>query len=322
MKLRIHVCLGTVLPLISSLSVFFVVLYLTRSSVSILIAFALGICAFSLHETLNTSKETFWRLPFPTLAHFGVVGLYCASLIITMFSTGSNVIFASWSSINIQSFLQFIAAVLLTHFFPGYVILQLILGKSKISMTTIVVFSYLTSTFSMAIFGFSLSWLCVPLPMFGKPIILLFNVILLAIYVISRFNKEQCSLSTKIDVSYNQIVLMSIIAFFAVATFSVYFSVPSSPRSDAFEHLGSANKILKGLFPWDLEGSGFYPFLFHFYFASFFSISSLTLVNSYILLVPFIVMVPLAFTPCLNHLVNFRKKFQLWEPHSLVLAQA
>ena len=297
-----------IVPLVCSISVFLVAVSLTRLSVSILLALALGICAFSLHAILNKSKDSFLRFSLPFPARLGIIGLCFISLISMAFGAVSTTIFVSWDSVNVQALLQFIAVVFLTNFFPGYVFLKLILSGSKISLTGIIVFSFLISTFSLSIIGVSLAFLGFQLQILCRTVTILLNAILLAIYIIYEFKNKRRSSRTEISLSHNQLLMISVIGFFIVAIFSVYFSVLSSPRSDDFLHIADASKILRGSYPWDLTGNISSPFLFYFYLASFFSVSSLPIINSYVLLMPFIIMLPLAFYLMLQSFRQLPKK--------------
>lgn len=286
--------------------VFIMVSLLTNLPITIVLAISAGFIALLLYIVLSKPEKS-WTisLPVPFVLIFTV--FYIFSLIVFICSPVSELVFLSWDSIDSIMMMQFAALVLLTSFFPGYVIIKIFNPQIQIGLSATIVLSFLISTFSLSIISVLLTFFCDSLNSYTKLFIISLNVILLISYLFLNRSKVKLSIKTKMAISYQNLLISAIIIFFLISVYIVYFSVLSSPRSDCFSHVGDANKILKGIFPWEPGGTITYPFLFHFNLATHFSASSLPIVNSYTLLVTFVSLIPLSFYSMLKSFDNLPK---------------
>ncbi len=287
--------------------VFIMVSLLTNLPITIVLAISTGFIAILLYITLSKQEKS-WIISFPASFPLIFIGIYIFFLIIFIYSPTSDLMFLNWNSFNSIILLQFVALVLLTSFFPGYLIMKIFMSQTKIDFSASIVFSFLIGTFSLSIISLLMALFIDSWDLYTKFVTLAFNVILLISYLFLNRKGIRHPIKPKISISYEKLLISALIIFVLISVYITYFSILSSPRSDCFSHIGGANKILKGIFPWEMGGTLTYPFLFHINLATIFSMSSLPIVNSYMLLIPFISLIPLSFYSMLKSFNKLPKK--------------
>jgi hypothetical protein len=161
--------------------------------------------------------------------------------------------FVNWLSIPILSYLQFGVSVILTSFFPGYMLLRLFGATRKMPALAVLVFSVILSLFLTAS-SFLLFVISLRASLFVFEIILLLGDGFLAVCQLSKTLAESRKKATKIrffyasEVSGNCIYESILLVLTALLTYSFAFSLlhynSPLPFNDEWQHYGTAIRLL------------------------------------------------------------------------------
>ncbi len=217
-----------------------------------------------------------------------------------------NTSYADWSSISLLNYLRAISAFLITSFFGGYFVLDLLGFNEKISRIEKVLYSFIlsvlitvTSTyyFSVYIKEFSI------IPLISISSCLLLLAIIRFLWKQSRSCGTDNTIKSKISLSSIILLLVILFAFFGLL--SIFSENSTLISGDMWRQNGWGVMITRGVFPKALE-------IFDNYLAANLALSGIPILNMHTLLVfPFAALLILSFYLMVNSLFNSAKKSAL-----------
>lgn len=280
--------------ILSSIAVVLVVIWILDLSIQeeLIFAFMLGLVTFLFFKYITSKNEIILNIDWPRRKWFLWIKNYVffiisffSIIIVILIPTVSNSLYVNWGDISASNWVRAAAALFISAFAPGYIILKFMEGKHQFNRIETLSFSILLSLFFTALFSYLIFLFNLNVAQFCVPIQLgILSVLSIAlIFTTSKLQRKSVGTidgdnkKTGITITYSTLILIWIICF---ALISAYFirNYPS-PLSDMGEHIGGATRFLSGRFSG--EGSVYNPeMLYQVFLGSFFSLSGFPPVNA------------------------------------------
>jgi len=178
-----------------------------------------------------------------------------------------------WMRIPPLNWVRYSSALILTSFLPGYFLLKIIDREESIRGTATIVISYLLSLFVTFLIGFSILLTKNSIPSIAMQIILPINIILALVYYLANIKREKKNVWA-INIPEVFSLLSILLTVFTAYLIAMYYNLPLTP-GDMWGHHALAIQYLDQ-FPVyrNLLIPG-YPYLYHIYLATVFSLSGI-----------------------------------------------
>ena len=245
-----------------------------RTGVSVL----LGFLVFCLYCYLVFGKNVIVKLSVSGRDFSALfISVYILSILAVLFipSTQSDLVFVDWSAVPWYGVFRAAASNLFVLFLPGFVILQFIKGERKLSVVETIVFSYLLSVFLTSLTSFTVILVDGKLSNYGMPALLAVNASLLLLYSVKQV-KEGCEDVREFRSNFFE--ASTLLCLIGIIIAIMLLRIPYArllPWWDQMIHHGYAYNILVGGSPPDE-----YPWWYHIFAASYYSLSGLPSVNA------------------------------------------
>ena len=127
------------------------VILISDNPLSIYLGFIFGLTSGFVYYFLKQKKEriaTIRRIP-PTLLHISII-LFFLSFVVAIFASGTGLIYVNWLGIPTTDWLSFIVIYTFLSFIPGFLIVNLVDDKNRLSilprsMLSVILSIFLTS---------------------------------------------------------------------------------------------------------------------------------------------------------------------------------
>lgn len=281
------------LCLFASFFVFIWCLYLLDFNAEVIFALMAALLTFSLCNYLTANDEK--PLMITSFRLFGskhipeifFVFSYALSLtLVFLVPSITQPYYIEWLKIPFLNWLRLFASILLSTFFPGYVLLYFIKRKSNFNKLEIVIFSFFLSLFLTSLYFF----ICISLNIinqFDEQVVLLPHLLLLPIFTINLSRKIYVCRNrdvyvNKLQVSiYKLIAIVSLLSIIVIGSYTITLGNPYQ-AGDQWEWIGRSLQFQKGSFPVINDRViPFYPYWFDLFLSSFFTISGFPILNAY-----------------------------------------
>lgn len=276
----------------ASIVVAVAILLLLDLQIKVIFAFIFGVITFLLYKYLISDDRASTKIPsqlrFLYLENsfqpiFIFIYAFSIALVILVPSI-DNVLYVEWSKVSLLNLLRHMSSILLTTFFPGYILLRFIDYKKAVTGLAVVVFSYILSLFFTPLISYVLILSGGSILQHGKLALVSFNIILLIAWTILHRKepyKQQNKQGERSDFGhlYSASIFICLLALLIIATYGIY-----GPNiiGDQWGHHGMALIFQKFGFPTDAGiVAPAYPWWFHVYLASLFTLSGLPSINAY-----------------------------------------
>ena len=316
---------SNILSFFASLFVLVWCLYILDHPTKFIFASLIAVLTFSLYRCLTSENDKililiirisrFLRLNYVYDMFFILFYIFSMILIILIPSI-TNSYYIKWYEIPFLNWLRLFAAILLSTFFPGYVIFRFVNMKYKFGTLKAFIFSYFLSIFLIPFSNFIL--LSVHLiSQFGKQMVLLLNLLLLLLFTGDVWRKKVNTkyvntnmLKIRIPI-YKSSTLFCLFAFIIIGSYAVTLGNPYQ-AGDQWLWIGRSLQFLKGSFPVvNNRIIPFYPWWFDLYLTSFFIISGVPVLNAYGSLSFLAVLPSITFYLLLGQFFKQKRKVQL-----------
>lgn len=229
--------------------------------------FALNIFFF-LQLLIDANKKISIKIE-TSVINFNLYLLTLISVVAVLFIPPYTGSMLEWMEIPLTNWLRFFSSLLLTTFLPGYFFLQILDRKNSISgAAALIVLSYLLSIFITFLTGYSILLTNNSISSTAPQTVLSINLLLALFHYLSNIRRKR-EATTQIELPQT-LLLFSILLTIVVGSLIVmYNNFPLTP-GDMWTHHGQAIQYSKYFPP--LES---YPYLFHIYLASLFSLSGI-----------------------------------------------
>ncbi|MFX1521805.1 MAG: hypothetical protein ACFFCD_18015, partial [Promethearchaeota archaeon] len=278
-------------------------------------ALILGALTFSLFKFLTASEADSYAFSLDTRIagfiqkirnnwSFIFVIIYALSQLSIILVNPVSEIYVDWWNIDFPNWLRLIGAFLSVTFLPGYAILSMVNKTKEISKIAKILFSFLLSLFITSLTAFLLNPIFHISFSYFLPAIVVVNFILIIVFSYMTFFKRKEYESKATATVYSNIKLpkvsfygnLSLLLCFVLllsGVYIVFFSQTSALRGDMWDHMQRAMLFYKDSVNYpnqnlqlggDVSSIMDVPYWFHIYLASFFSVSGIPPMNSYIIL--------------------------------------
>jgi len=209
--------------------------------------------------------------------------IFTLLLIPLMLIPSVNELFVDWIHIPAMNWLRLVSAIIITSFLPGFFVLKLIVRNNKLSTLATIALSYIISMFITPLLHFIA--MIFSRTSTGELFLGLMVGCILTSYIILLLTENKQTFRPSILI-HDRISLSILVFVFMLWLFGFLNIYINSQLVGSFffpgvnqNHLNWALSFTKG-FSWWLS----YPWWFHAYLASFFTLSGFPLINAYLVL--------------------------------------
>lgn len=260
-------------PLVSIL-VFTLLNYLTKKQ-------ALYVSSNHLDRFINSNKSSLL---------FILCSIISLSLFVLVPANNSS-IFSDWLSITSFSWMRLIAAIFLTCFFPGYIILSIVDRHQSLTKIERFAFSYFLSVFLISLLNYGILLLGYS----GSNTELVIYFLFFVVFLITYLPYSRLMSRTKLNIDsftrhtiYPYLILICVSLIFVVLAYSI--SIPSTSttypmlKGDPWRLNGLSDMLNNGQFPGLVQGhvDPYYAWWYPLYLAAFYFVSGVPSVNAYV----------------------------------------
>jgi len=198
------------------------------------------------------------------------LGLLSISVFLVIFVPPSEESVLNWANIPLQNWLRGFASLLLTGFFPGYFLIEIVDKKRTVTGGMLIVISNLLSMFTMFLIAFSTLLLGYAVTSFSFVLVIIINLSLASLYCLI-FNVRRDKLKVNFSLKGHELITIFSLCVVMVGALAVMlFNMPLT-RSDMWFVYSQALEFSKG-FPQFIFN---YPYSFQMYLSVFFTVSGL-----------------------------------------------
>jgi hypothetical protein len=209
----------------------------------------------------------------------------------------------NWVDIQLAIWLKFFAAVFLTCFFPGYVIMRLVDQKKEIRGIARTLFAFMLSLLSISLLSYGLIVVKLSFSTVSMLIVTFNSLVLIVNFLIGWKNKNPAVVNQikekTLSHSYVKILLLLLVFISCVSIFSVEFIHQPFIRGDLWRVLPKSFMFLNDTTTQSVisnyQTQFFSPYFLQLFLAAFITLSGFSAINALMLLTFFAALLPLSF---------------------------
>ena len=224
------------------------VILISDNPLSIYLGFVFGLTSGFVYYFLKQNKDriaTFRRIP-PTLLHVSIV-LFFLFFVVAIFASGTGLIYIDWLGIQTTDWLSFIVIYAFLSFIPGFLIVNIVDCRNKLSILSRSILSVILSIFLTSQMLYLTTLLSLDSFVTGFVFISV-NLILVTLYFIRYIAKRKNQLNQQIkNLNVNLFLALGFIVILSVLLIYLQqFVYQPFIRGDNWNYLATSNYIDKG----------------------------------------------------------------------------
>ncbi len=224
------------------------VILISDNPLSIYLGFIFGLTSGFVYYFLKQKKEriaTIRRIP-PTLLHISII-LFFLSFVVAIFASGTGLIYVNWLGIPTTDWLSFIVIYTFLSFIPGFLIVNLVDNKNRLSILPRSILSVILSIFLTS----QMLYLTILISLdsfFTGFVFVSVNLILVTLYFIRYIAKRKNQLYQQVkNLNVNLLLALGFIVILSVLLIYLQqFVYQPFIRGDNWNYLATSNYIDKG----------------------------------------------------------------------------
>ena len=224
------------------------VILISDNPLSIYLGFIFGLTSGFVYYFLKQKKEriaTIRRIP-PTLLHISII-LFFLSFVVAIFASGTGLIYVNWPGIPSTDWLSFIVIYTFLSFIPGFLIVNLVDIKNRLSILPCSILSVILSIFLTSQLLYLTTLISLDL-FFTDLVFVSLNLILVTLYFIRIITKRKNQLYQQVkNLNVNLLLALGFIVILSVLLIYLQqFVYQPFIRGDNWNYLATSNYIDKG----------------------------------------------------------------------------
>ena len=224
------------------------VILISDNPLSIYLGFIFGLTSGFVYYFLKQKKEriaTIRRIP-STLLHISIV-LFFSSFVVAVFSAGKGLIYVNWLGIPTTDWLSFIVIYTFLSFIPGFLIVNIVDNKNRISILPRSIVSVVLSIFLTSQLLYLSNLMSLDL-FFTDLVFVSVNLILVTLYFVRSIVNIKNQLYQKVEnLNVNLLLALGFIVILSVLlVYLQQFVYQPFIRGDNWNYLATSNYIDKG----------------------------------------------------------------------------